>query len=82
VWVVSLAGEVSLLLNCPHTATVTTTSPCVFLQFQREDFEAFTTRNPSALAEFRIRHMGFAAKLRDLLLYDRGRQAFEKHIEA
>jgi ATP-binding cassette, subfamily B, bacterial len=42
-------GEISLLRNVPHTASIRTLIPCVFLKLQRAHFEMMLARSPHVL---------------------------------
>lgn len=46
----SIFGEISLLNDCPVTATVQTAAPCLLVRLDRERFQARVLANPAATA--------------------------------
>lgn len=77
-------GEVSLVLERPHTATVkvsTLQSYASCLECTKADFELLFASVPAVLAEISMRVLGKESEMRHVILHPLGRSFFLKHIE-
>ncbi len=76
-------GEVSLVTNRPHSATVRVDDQgdCVLLELAREDFLSLFAQEESVLSEFAIRVMGINSELHNILHHNRARKLFSEFIE-
>lgn len=75
-------GELSLVTNRPHSATVRAGSKgVVCLAVSEDDFSRVFVDEPSVYAELRLRVLGPQSNLRDILYQRISREAFMRHCE-
>eukprot|EP00515_Schizochytrium_aggregatum_P006417 CAMPEP_0202075206 /NCGR_PEP_ID=MMETSP0964-20121228/4071_1 /ASSEMBLY_ACC=CAM_ASM_000500 /TAXON_ID=4773 /ORGANISM="Schizochytrium aggregatum, Strain ATCC28209" /LENGTH=566 /DNA_ID=CAMNT_0048642389 /DNA_START=47 /DNA_END=1747 /DNA_ORIENTATION=- len=76
-------GEVGLVSNSPHSATVriSDSGPAVLVECSQDDFRQVFLGEPGVLAEISLRVLGTRAPLEDVLKHETARIAFKKHVE-
>lgn len=78
----SYFGEISLLTDKPHLATVTACAKCVVLSVDKKGFDTFFADSPTLSAEFAMRLLGaHAIDLKHLIRHPLGFELFEQHME-
>jgi hypothetical protein len=74
-------GDISLVIECPVMATITSSTAIVLLKIQKDDFTRFFSETPDLLAEFEIKVLGPRTELRHVIKHSIGLQLFRRHLE-
>ena len=75
-------GEVGLVSESPHSATVRVTEEeeAYMLECSQEDFKQLFVGEPTVLAEISLRVLGTRCTLEDVLRHHQGQEYFSKHV--
>ena len=74
-------GEISLVYDSLHLASVTAITDSVLLSIPRNAFHVLFEQNPDMLAEFQLKILGSRAELYHVLRHPVGRKFFLMHLE-